>query len=452
MKIRLKLTLLFTLLFAAILLAFALVVYFSYSENREDKFFKRLQQGAITQANLLLDAGVPANVLQLIYHNAVNEEEVAIYDTSFNLLYHDGPDIDKVKETPQMMQRILQKKEIRFHINGNQAVGFLYHHKGRTYVITAAAEDVMGIRKLHNLQATLIAGFFLSIILTLAAGSLFSKKALRPVSAIVDKVEDITATNLHLRVPEGNGRDEIAELAITFNRMLNRLESSFEAQKQFVSNISHELRTPLATIIAELELSANRPRTQAEYREVIALALSDARKLARLSNDLLDFAKATYDEAEIGFKPLRLDEVLWDARTQVLKSNTAYQVSMVFEGEIEDDRLLTLHGNEYLLKVAFANLMENGCKFSADHHCTVTILLNQQSCQVQIADKGAGIPAEDLPHIFTPFFRGANKKYADGNGIGLSLTQRIISLHKGDIEVQSTPPNGTVFRLKLPHQ
>lgn len=452
MKIRLKLTLLFTLLFSAILLTFALVVYFSYSENREDKFFKRLKQGAITQANLLLDAAVPANVLQLIYHNAVNEEEVAIFDTSFNLLYHDGPDIDKVKETPQMMQNILHRKEIRFHINGNQAVGFLYKHKGKTYIVTAAAEDIGGIRKLRTLQATLVSGFFLSIILTLAAGSFFSKKALNPVSAMVDKVEDITATNLHLRVPEGNGKDEIAELAITFNRMLNRLENSFEAQKQFVSNISHELRTPLATIIAELELSANKPRTEAEYREAIALALSDARKLARLSNDLLDFAKATYDETEITFKPLRLDEVLWDARTQVLKSSPAYQVSMLFEGEIEDDRLLTLSGNEYLLKVAFANLMENGCKFSADHHCTVTIHFNQQYCQVQVADKGAGIPVEDLPHIFTPFYRGANKKYADGNGIGLSLTQRIITLHKGGIEVQSAPARGTDFQVKLPHQ
>lgn len=452
MKIRLRLTLLFTLLFAAILLTFALVVYFSYSENREDKFFKRLKQGAITQANLLLDAAVPADVLQLIYRNAVNEEEVAIFDTSFNLLYHDGPDVDKVKETPQMMQHILLQKEIRFHINGNQAVGFLYEHKGKTYIVTAAAEDIGGIRKLHTLQATLVAGFLLSIILTLAAGSFFSKKALNPVSAIVDKVEDITATNLHLRVPEGNGKDEIAELAITFNRMLNRLENSFEAQKQFVSNISHELRTPLATIIAELELSANRARTENEYREIIALALSDARKLARLSNDLLDFAKATYDETEITFKPQRLDEVLWDARTQVLKSNAAYQVSMVFEGEIEDDRLLTLQGNEYLLKVAFVNLMENGCKFSNDHHCTVTIFFNHESCQVQVSDKGEGIPPEDLPHIFTPFFRGTNKKYADGNGIGLSLTQRIITLHKGSIEVQSTPAEGTDFRIKLPHQ
>lgn len=451
MKIRLRLTLLFTILFSALLLCFALVVYFSYSENREDKFFKRLQQRAITQANLLLDAGVAPSVLQLIYHNAVNEEEVAIFDTSFNLLYHDGPDVDKVKETPQMMEKIVQQKEIRFHINKNQAVGFLYEHKSKTYIITAAAFDEMGLRKLHSLQATLIAGFFIAIVLTLVAGRFFSKKALNPVSAIVDKVENITATNLHLRVPEGNGKDEIAELAITFNRMLNRLENSFEAQKHFVSNISHELRTPLAAIIAELELSTIKPRTEAAYREVITLALSDARKLARLSNDLLDFAKASYDQAEITFKTLRLDELLLDARAQVIKANTSYHVNIRFEEEIENDSLISLHGNEYLLKVAFANLVENGCKFSADRQCTVTIRFSAQHIIVQFTDRGVGISPDDLPQIFNPFFRGSNKQHAEGNGIGLSLTHRIITLHNGTITVQSKPGQGTIFRIELPH-
>ncbi|BAV05639.1 Signal transduction histidine kinase [Filimonas lacunae] len=451
MKIRLRLTLLFTFLFAAILLAFALIINFSYSENREEKFYKRLQQRAITQANLLLDAGVHPSVLQLIYRNALNEEEVAVFDTAFNLIYHDGPDIDKVKETPQMMNNILHKGEIRFHINREQAVGFLYHHKGKTYIITAAAADEWGLRKLQNLQNTLIVGFIASIILTLVAGRFFSKKALSPVSDMIEKVEDITATNLHLRVPEGNGKDEIAELAITFNHMLNRLENSFEAQKQFVSNISHELRTPLATIITELELSTIKPRTAEDYKATIALALADARKLARLSNDLLDFAKASYDQAEITFKPLRVDELLLDARMQVIKANSNYQVSIEFKEEIENDELITLNGNEYLLKVAFANLMENGCKFSSNHQCKVTIHSTGKNITAHFSDTGIGIDLNELPHIFKAFYRGSNKTHAQGNGIGLSLTERIIKLHNGHIAVQSQLQKGTVFAVQLPH-
>ena len=451
MKIRLKLTLLFTLLFAVLLLIFGLVTYFSYAENREDYFFKRLEQRATTQANLLLDAGIAPQVLQLIYKNVPYKEEVAIYDTSFHLIYHDGPSVDRVKETPEMIHRIVQKGAINFYINRHQVVGFLYQHKGKAYVITAAAEDVVGFNKLQNLLLTLLSGYIIAIILTFIAGGIFSRKALYPVSKMVDKVEDITATNLHMRVEEGNRKDEIAVLAMTFNRMLNRLEHSFESQKQFVSHISHELRTPLATIIAELELSANKPRTETAYREVIALALNDARKLAKLSNDLLDFAKASYDQTEITFKQLRIDEVLMEARLQVLKINPAYHVNIHFDKEMEDDRQVSLNGNEYLLQVAFTNLMENACKFSVNHQCILTIQATAKTVIVQVQDTGVGISAEDQLQIFTPFYRGSNKQYADGNGIGLSLTDRIVSLHNGTIRLQSQPGEGTSFFVSLPH-
>lgn len=453
MKIRLKLTLLFTLLFAILLAVFAAVTYFSYAENREDSFFERLEQRAIVQANLLMDVGVAPNVLQLIYKNVPNNEEVAIYDTAFNLMYHDDAVGDRVKETPEMMRQIIKHHNIRFNIGKNQVVGFLYKYKEKYFIITAAAVDVAGYRKLENLQITLLAGFLIAIALTLVAGRFFSKKALSPVSHMVDRVEDITATNLHMRVQEGNRKDEIAVLAITFNRMLNRLEQSFESQKQFVSNISHELRTPLAAIVAELELSAIRPRTTDEYQEVIIRVSSDARKLVRLSNDLLDFAKASYDPDQIKFKNLRLDELLLDARLQILKANTDYHININFEEEMEigDDRFISLNGNEYLLKVAFGNLMENGCKFSGNHQCSVTIRLSENSVFVRIADTGVGITPEDLPHIFEPFYRGNNKQYASGNGIGLSLTDRIIRLHKGQISVQSKPGEGTTFLVEIPH-
>lgn len=454
MKIRLKLTLLFTVLFAALLLAFASVLYIAYAENREDEYFKRLQQQAITKANLLLDARIAPDVLQLIYKNAPNalsEEEVAIYDTTFHLLYHDAVGTDRVKETAKMINRIVRVKEIQFYMGQVQAVGFLYAHNGANYVITAAALDVYGLKKLNNLKYTLIICFAMAIILTLVAGSFFSKKALRPVSKMVKNVEEITATNLHLRVDEGNRKDEIAELAVTFNQMLDRLENSFDAQKHFVSNIAHEVRTPLSTIIAELELSLNKERNIYEYKEVIQLALTDAKKMAKLSNGLLDLAKANYDPSNIAFKEIRVDEILLDARRQVLKSNADYHVNVVFEGEIEDDHYISVKGNEYLLGVAFINLMENGCKFSDNHQSTVAISFHNQHTILRFSDTGVGIAPEDLPNIFTPFYRGTNKKYADGNGIGMSLTQKIIRLHGGTLNVVSDLDSGTIFTIELQH-
>jgi len=268
---------------------------------------------------------------------------------------------------------------------------------------------------------------------------------------MVEKVEAISASHLHLRINTGKGKDEIAELAHTFNNMLTRLENSFEAQKQFVSNISHELRTPLAAMIAELEISTLKERTDEEYREVIHFILQDARKLSKLSNDLLDLAKASYDQSGINFKELRLDEVLLDARQHIIKADPSFRVDLIFEKEIEEEDPITINGNEYLLKVAFSNLIGNACKFSANKQCSALISFKGKNIILQFKDTGIGIPANDLTHIFTPFYRGENKKYAPGNGIGLSLTQRIIHLHHGTIAVESQLQKGTTFTVTLIH-
>ena len=454
MKIRLKLTLLFTALFAALLLVFCLVIYFSNARDRDDQYFKRLRQQAITKTNLLLGAKVQPTVLQLIYKNSLNslpQEEVAVYDTAFHLLYHDAVYIDRVKETRGMIDTIVRQHEIHFYVQDLQAIGFLYPYNSKDYVVTAAAKDIDGLAKLHDLRIALLIGFIVAILLTFLAGYLFSRQALQPVSQMVDKVEEITASHLDLRISEGRGKDEIAELAITFNRMLDRLENSFEAQRQFVSNISHELRTPLATIIGELEIAAKKGRTPAEYEELTRLILQDAHRLVKLSNGLLDLAKASYDKAEIAFKEVRLDELLLDTRQAVLKSNPDYGVNIIFEREIEEDDFISVRGNEYLLKVAFTNLIDNGCKFSDDRESTVAISFHAKNVILRFSDTGIGISPEDIASIFTPFYRGANKKYAEGHGIGLSLTDKIIHLHQGSLSVASRVSEGTTFTVELPH-
>ena len=454
MQIKTRLTLLFTSLVAALLLAFALTVYFSSSETREEEYFKRLKQQAATKANLLFDTKITPNVLQLIYKNAPNalfQEEVAIYDTTFHLLYHDAVEIDKVKETKGMIDSIIASNQIQFYIGEIQVVGFLYEHNDNRYIITAASKDEYGLTKLADLRYTIIIALLVAVVIIFLAGQFLAKKSLQPVSSLVGKVQKITATNLDLRVDEGNRKDEIAALAITFNEMLNRLEHSFDAQKNFVSNISHELRTPLTAMLAELQLTAEKERSNEAYKTAITHTITDTQKLIRLSNSLLDLAKANYDETEIAFRSIRLDELLLDASTGLLHNQPLYKVNIAFEREIDHDDDISVHGNEYLLKVAFINLMENGCKFSEDHQCTVSIAYDTENILLRFADNGVGISAEELSHIFTPFYRGANKKFADGNGIGLSLTRKIVELHKGSITVRSREKEETVFTVVLPH-
>jgi two-component system sensor histidine kinase ArlS len=454
MTIRSKLSLLFTFLTAAILLVFAATVYISASRSREAEFYKSLKKEAITKANLYFTAKVDPATLQAIYKNnreTISEVEVAIYDTSFHLLYHDALDIDIVKETKKMILDIEKKKQISFYKDQWQVVGIQFDHRGKKYAVIATAFDQYGYKKLSNLLSAMITIFIGSIALIYIAGRFFSKRAFLPVTEIVQKVKRITASNLDLRVDNANGKDELAELSATFNEMLDRLESSFDAQKQFVSNISHELRTPISALITELELALEKDRAVEEYRDVLTNALGDAQKLVKLSNSLLDMAKANYDSSKIAFRQVRVDEILLDARQELQRQFPEYRVDIYFENEFDIDDDISVHGNEYLLKVAFANLLENGCKFSPERTILVTIGIQEDKITARFTDEGIGISKENLPHIFTPFYRGDNKKYADGNGIGLSLCSKIVALHHGELSVNSEPGKGTSFLICLPH-
>ncbi len=441
MKIRTRLTLLFTLFSATILFVFASVIYYAAKENREKEFYALLKKEAITKANLFFNAKVETQTLQDIYRNnrkILHEVEVAIYDTKFILLYHDAVDIDFVKETKQMINEIKQKNEIIFYQECWQVIGLKYEFQGEYFIVTATAYDQYGYNKLDSLLRSCIIVFVISILFIYLAGHFFSRKAFEPVKEMTNKAANISATNLDLRLSNNGSNDELSELANTFNEMLNRLENSFDAQKYFVSNISHELRTPLAAIIAELELSSSKNRTNLDYENAINNTLKDARKLARLSNSLLDLAKASYDPFEIAFKPIRIDEVLLDVRQQLQQGNPAYKIDIYFENDFENDNQISVNGNEYLLKVAFVNLFENGCKFSKNHQCSVSVSFNKESITLQFSDKGIGISEVDLQNIFTPFYRGENKNFAEGNGIGLSLSKKIILLHQGTISVTSS--------------
>ena len=454
MKIRAKLTLIYTIISATLLLAFILIVNYSASSNRENEFYELLKKEAVTKANLFFNANIESQILQDIYRNNIktlNEVEVAIYDSAFNLLYHDAFDIDIVKETPEMINTIYKKGLIKFYQNDWQVIGLLFPFKNKNYIITAAAYDQYGYNKLKNLQEITFILFIISVLLIYFSGRFFSRKAFSPVKEITDKAREISSKNLHSRIEIKNTKDELAELASTFNEILERLNKSFNEQNHFVSNIAHELRTPLSAMVTELELASLKERNIEEYKKIIKNVYSDSKRLIRLINALLDFAKASYDQYFIKFKPVRIDEIILDAKLLLQKSNNNYKIDIHFENENEDEKTIMINGNEYFLKTAFINLLENGCKYSEDKHTTVKIRLTQEYIELKFIDNGIGISDDDLPNIFEPFYRGKNKNYIDGSGIGLALTSRVIALHKGNISVTSSVNNGSVFTVTLPN-
>jgi signal transduction histidine kinase len=246
-----------------------------------------------------------------------------------------------------------------------------------------------------------------------------------------------------------NKQDELDVLAETFNEMLNRLEKSYDSQKMFVSNISHELRTPLAAIIADIELALRYEHMPQECTEIMENVLNDARRMERLSYGLLDLARTGYDTAKIAKDEIRLDEALLNARDTVMKNHKDFTVELIFNEEIDDEKQITVFGNEYLLKTAFVNLIENNCKFSPNKTSTIRISACDGNSVIRFSDNGIGMSEEEIGKIFTPFFRGDNQ--AEGYGIGMALVNRILLLHKGEIVVHSGKGEGTVFVVSLKH-
>ncbi|MBK5722234.1 HAMP domain-containing histidine kinase [Dysgonomonas sp. Marseille-P4677] len=455
MKIRTKLTLQYVGATAVIFSLIVLSIYLFSEKNREQEFFRELKKEAVTKANLYLSKQADAQVMQSIYRNNrefLDEVEVAVYTKDFKLLYHDAQDIDIVKETPTLINSTIKNTELAFYENQYQAIAMVYHYSDSEYIITAAAYDGQGYTKLNNLIWLLFILWLSGLAVLAVLGYILAREALAPVSKIVNEVDLISESNLNTRLVAKNTYDELGELSETFNRMLDRLEQSFSSQKMFVSNVSHELRTPLSALIAELEVALLRDqRSNEEYKIVISNALNDAKELKKLTGGLLDLAKANYDATQVVIENLRLDELLLDARELVLKANKDYSVNLIFDQDVEDERLITVRGNDYLLKIAFSNLIENSCKFSDDKTSYIQISFYDEKAIIRFSDTGIGIDKEDIENLFIPFYRGKNSTHIKGQGIGMALVQKIIKLHKGTISVHSHIGEGTVVTIEIPH-
>lgn len=454
MKIKVSLTLKNTAATAAVFLICLTAIYLIGEHTRSKTFFRTLESEAITKAHLFLQNRVDAGTMQQIYlnnRNFIDEVEVAVYTTDFRMLYHDAIQNDIIKEDSDMISRILQDRRIEFYIGDYQGIGMLYTFGEDSCIITAAAYDRYGRDNVAKLRTTLGLMFIIGVFLLFITGYLLARAALQPIRGIVREAEAITASHIDRRLPVKNAKDELGELALAFNALLSRLETSFNAQKTFVSNVSHELRTPLAALMAELDLALQKVRKDDEYRTAIHHALQDAGRMTKLINGLLNLAKADYQQEQIKMEEIRLDELLLDVRTLILRAHPEYRIELLFEREEDDDRMITVEGNLYLLTIAISNLVENNCKYSEDHTSCVHISYWEQWAILRFSDSGSGMSEDQLHKIFTLFYRGEQQSMAEGHGIGMALAQKIVQLHHGQISVHSERKQGTTFIVELPH-
>jgi len=240
----------------------------------------------------------------------------------------------------------------------------------------------------------------------------------------------------------------LEQLSIRFNQMLDRLEKAFQTQRSFVSHASHELRTPLTAITGQIQVSLLANDNQADLKLMIQSVLDDVQQLNKLTNNLLDLTSIDSDDTKFKHTLVNVLEVIWQIRTELLKKNPDYQILISLDDSAE--LMPEIQGNEGLLYTALINLIENGAKFSPKHTVEVKIKIENQALLIDFHNEGSEIPANELNQIFEPFKRGSNSRNTKGHGVGLSLTRRIVQLHKGEINVVSSEIEGTTFTLLLP--
>ena len=434
MLIRTKLILRFTLLVAGLLVAFSAFVYFFQAESRAMRFSHRLEGKAVLAARVLIRSGhlAAAGREAVQPHDllTIASEEIRIIGPDGQVLYQSPP----ITLTPE-----------------HEAVEVPYTFKNQTYQVQVSAIDELGRANQDKLGLILLVGNVGTLLLIILAGWFFANEFLRPVARVVEQVEQITASNLSQRVDEGNRRDEIARLAITFNQMLAGVEQAFEAQKSFLSHASHELRTPLATLLGTLETSLAYDDNLPDSKESIASGLEDVSHLIALTNGLLTLARA--DAPMPLLVPVQLDECLTQAVSYAQAKYPGRELRLSF-GPVPDalatDSPFSLPGNPELLTTALFNLLDNACKYSAAAVVAKLAYTDAHTLQVRVADSGPGIAPDDQARLFEPLFRARSSAGRPGFGLGLPLTQKVVRLHGGRLEIESAAGKGTTATVWLP--
>ena len=447
MEIAKKITLLFAILSAIIIsLLSGFVWYFSNDFAFED-FYKRLEARVNIAAQIKLyedgNNKVYAKMRNQYLERLPSEKEFIV---------EAGKVPEKVdRELPvTFYNRIKAGYMARYRVENHFYAGKYFKNNNSGYIVIVSANDPFGFRELKDLQRILIIGFFLSIILSFVVGWKFSNYMLMPLRNIIKSVKKIKAENLHLRLDVKNGNDEMSQLAQTFNNMLNRLETAFETQNNFISNASHELRTPLTIISGEVELAMKTIEDTAKQEKALSKIKDEAERLEHILTSLLGLAQSGFNGKNQPWEEVRMDELLWEIKASVNQVHPNSKIEIDFSKLPDDDELLSLKVNKNLIKLAISNIVSNACKYSNENLVSISIESNANMLSIAVIDRGIGIPQTDIQHIFEPFYRASNTNDFKGYGVGLPLSLNIIRLHRGSIAIKSQEGVGTEIKVLLP--
>lgn len=296
--------------------------------------------------------------------------------------------------------------------------------------------------------ALILLPFF--VLLTALGGYSITRSTLRPLQAMTDTAQRISqGSDLTQRIRLGAGEDEVHRLAHTFDAMMDKLQSSFESEKQFTSDVSHELRTPVSVILSQCEYAASPDATEQDRRTALQVVAVQARKMSNLISQLLTLARTDSGRQQLHLETLNLSELAEIICEEQRDAAAARDIELI--ADIQPD--LLLRADETMMMRLLINLISNAISYGREGgHIWVTLHASETEVTGSVRDDGIGIDAQHLPKIWNRFYQVDPSRTAsrNGAGLGLPMVRWIVEAHHGSITADSAPGKGSTFTFVFP--
>jgi signal transduction histidine kinase len=449
MSIRIKIAVAFALMTAIFLLMLTSFVYFVSLQHTHGYFFTRLK----VRASITAESEFEKNEARSSNVKEIRERHLQFLPREEEFFFaNNATALKRVRQShPEIplsfFEEVKKQGEATYNIGFNHYAGVLHSSAGGEYIVIAKAYDEEGEDHMDYLLNLLLLGFSVSCLIAFIIGRIFAHRIMQPISTIITKVQHITVSNLHERLPTRDSNDEMNEMASTFNTMFDRLETTFELQSNFIGNASHELRTPLTAILGEAEIILKSPRNAEDYVASIRTMQHEAKRLDDVTTSLLNLSQISFDGKKQKIEPELMDEVLLSIKIGFDKRMPENRITLLVQPIEDNIETFLLPCVRPWMELALTNIIQNSIKYSDNNEVLVTLEADPQNFFIHISDYGIGIPTEEIRHIFEPFFRASNTGKYTGYGIGLPLAERIIRLHGGKMNIQSRPQAGTKVSL-----
>ncbi|MEW9121794.1 MAG: ATP-binding protein [Thermotaleaceae bacterium] len=442
-SITFKITVVYSLIFALLLFSSSTVILLGF------RYFLRSQVGdtvdmtaAIVESYLYDREELPASQIEELAQR--NHMGVAIFNDQRQLLYSNSSDEDRPplqvsRPTPSLYDQGA-RQIILLHRELQKETEILHLQIWKDF---QKEQGYLAILKIIFLVTN-----GMGIFITLLIGSRISRRMLSPIARMTDKVKAITIQDLDTRLDVGGAYDELKELAETFNGMIDRIQSSYEQQNQFVSDASHELRTPISVIQGYASLIDRWGKNDMEVlAESIHAIKGESENMKELTEKLLFLARNDKNLLKLEKEEFFLNDLIEEVVKETKLIDNKHQISASFDKEI------FLWADRKLLKQALRVFTDNSVKYTPEMgEIKLSSFIRKNQIVIEIKDTGIGIPQEDIPYIFHRFYRAdkSRTKESGGHGLGLSIAKLIIDKHNGRIVVDSKLQGGTTIRILLP--